>query len=118
MFDGMVVLNTAAFTVSRDNVATATTINGVEGVVFDSQRTKGVEASVDAKITDQWHVLANMTAQDAVITANPQAITSVGNHPQGVPPYMANLWTTYQFSIAGVRGFQVGATELPRRDIQ
>ncbi|CAA2141690.1 TonB-dependent siderophore receptor [Hyphomicrobium sp. ghe19] len=116
MFDGMVVLNTAAFTVSRDNVATATTINGVEGVVFDSQRTKGVEASVDAKITDQWHVLANMTAQDAVITANPQAITSVGNHPQGVPPYMANLWTTYQFSIAGVRGFQVGAG-LNYRDV-
>lgn len=116
MFDDRVVLNTAAFTVSRDNVATATVINGVEGVVFDSQRTKGVEASLDARVTDQWHILANVTAQDAVITNNPQGITSVGNHPQGVPAYMANLWTTYQFSIAGVRGFQVGAG-LNYRDV-
>ena len=108
MFDNAVVLNTSAFTISRDNVAAATTINGIEGVVFDSQRTKGVEASLDAKVTTQWHILANMTAQDAVITDNPQGITSIGNHPQGVPAYMANLWTTYQFSIAGVRGFQVG----------
>jgi iron complex outermembrane recepter protein len=109
MFDDRVVLNTAAFTVSRDNVAAATTINGVEAVVFDSQRTKGVEASLDAKVTDQWHILANMTAQDAVITDNPQGIASIGNHPQGVPAYLANLWTTYHFSIAGVPGFQVGA---------
>lgn len=108
-WDNKLVFNTAAFTVSRDNVAAATTINGVEAVVFDSQRTEGVEASLDARLTDQWHVIANMTAQDAVITDNPQGILSIGNHPQGVPAYMANLWTTYGFSLAGIHGFQVGA---------
>jgi len=108
-FDDKIVFNTAAFTVSRDNVAAATTINGVEAVVFDSQRTEGVEASLDAKLTEQWHLIANMTAQDAVITDNPQGIKSVGNHPQGVPAYIANLWTTYSFSLAGIHGFQVGA---------
>ena len=46
---------------------------------------------------------------NAVITDNPQGITSVGNHPQGVPATMANLWSTYKFSIAGIQGFQVGA---------
>ena len=46
---------------------------------------------------------------NAVITSAPQAITTIGNHPQGVPAYMANLWTTYRFSIAGIPGFQVGA---------
>ena len=104
-----VVLNTAAFDVSRDNVATAVTINGAETVVFDSQRTRGFEASLDARVTDQWRILANATFQNAVITDNPQGITSVGNHPQGVPAYMANLWSTYKFSIAGVPGFMVGA---------
>ena len=44
-----------------------------------------------------------------MVTDNPQGITSVGNHPQSVPAYMANLWTTYKFSIAGVPGFMVGA---------
>jgi len=108
-FDDRVVVNTAAFTVSRNNVATATTIDGIETVVFDSQRTRGGEASLDAKITNQWHVLANVTAQDAVITDNPQGVASVGNRPQGAPANMANLWTTYDLSSAGLPGFRVGA---------
>ncbi|HWB50786.1 MAG TPA: TonB-dependent receptor [Stellaceae bacterium] len=106
--DDRVVLNAAAFYITRDNVAAATTINGVETVVFDSQRTKGVEASLDIAATDQWHILANATAQDAVITSNPQGVTSVGHHPQGVPAVMANLWTTYDFAIGGVPGFKTG----------
>jgi iron complex outermembrane recepter protein len=103
------VVNTAAFDVSRDNVATAVTINSVETVVYDSQRTTGVEASIDTKVTDQWHILANATDQNAIVTDNPQGITSVGNHPQGVPAHMANLWSIYSFSIAGIPGFQIGA---------
>jgi len=109
LFNDKVVLTTSAFDIARDNVAAAVTINGVETVVFGSQRTKGVEAALDAAVTERWHILANATAQDAFITDNPQAITSIGNHPQGVPAYMANLWSTYKFSIAGVPGFQVGA---------
>jgi iron complex outermembrane receptor protein len=107
--DGQYVLNTALFDISRDNVATPTAINNIETVLFDSQRTKGAEASLDATITPQWHVIANFTAQDAKITGNPQAQSSVGNNPQGVPAYMANLWSTYAFSIANVPGFHVGA---------
>jgi iron complex outermembrane receptor protein len=103
------VLNAAVFDVSRNNVAVPVTINGTESVVYDSQRTRGYEASLDARMTDQWRVLANFTAQNAVITDNPQGITSVGNHPQSVPAYMANLWSTYRFSVAGVPGFIVGA---------
>jgi iron complex outermembrane recepter protein len=107
-----IVLNTAAFNVSRDNVATAVAVasinGGQESVVFDSQKTEGFEASLNAKVTDRWSILANVTAQDAVVTNNPQGIAAVGNHPQGVPAYMANLWTTYKFPIAGLDGFQIG----------
>jgi iron complex outermembrane receptor protein len=90
----------------RNNVAAAVTLNGVETVVFDAQRTRGAEASIDAAPTEQWHILANATAQNAV--HDPQCISSVGNRPQGVPAYIANLWTTYKFSIAGIPGFMVG----------
>jgi len=107
--DDRLILNTAAFDVKRDNVASAVTINGIETVVFDSQKTRGEEASLDAALTDQWHILLNATSQDAVITSNPQGVTSVGNHPQGAPDFLANLWTTYSFHIAGVPGFRVGA---------
>jgi iron complex outermembrane receptor protein len=106
-----IVLNTAVFNVSRDNVATLVTgllPNGQELVVFDSQLTNGVEASLLAKVTDQWQILANATHQEAVLTAAPQALATLGNHPQGVPANMANLWSTYKFAIGGVQGFQVG----------
>ena len=107
MLNDKVVLNTAVFNVSRDNVATL--ISATDTIVFDSQLTNGVEASLDAKITDQWHLLANATTQNAVVTSAPQAITTIGNRPQGVPTNMANLWSTYSFSIGGISGFQVGA---------
>jgi iron complex outermembrane receptor protein len=109
LLDDKVVLNTSVFNISRDNVATLLVIAGQETVVFDSQLTNGVEASLDAAITGQWHLLANATALDAVVTGAPQALTTIGNHPQGVPAYMANLWSTYKFSIGGIPGFQVGA---------
>ena len=107
--DERVTFTTAAFTVSRDNVAALFNdpING-ETVVFDDQRTEGVEASLDDRVTDQWHIIANMTAQDAIITNQPQNLAQVGAHPQGVPAYIANLWTTYDFAIAGIHGFQIG----------
>jgi iron complex outermembrane recepter protein len=109
MLHDKLVVNTAVFNVSRDNVATLFVVNGQETVVFDSQLTNGVEASVDAALTEQWHLLANVTAQNAVITGAPQSIATIGNHPQGVPLYMANAWSTYKFAIGGLSGFQVGA---------
>jgi iron complex outermembrane receptor protein len=109
LLNDKLVLNTSVFNISRDNVATLLVVAGQETVVFDSQLTNGVEASLDAAITDQWHLLANATVQEAVVTGAPQALATVDNHPQGVPATMANLWSTYKFSIAGIPGFQVGA---------
>jgi iron complex outermembrane receptor protein len=110
MFNDKVVLNTAVFNVSRDNVATLFVNSaGQESVAFDSQLTNGVEASLDAAITDQWHILANATEQQAVVTNAPQAPATLGNHPQGVPATMANLWGIYKFSIGNISGFQAGA---------
>jgi iron complex outermembrane receptor protein len=104
-----VVLNTSVFNISRDNVATLFSNSlGQESVAFDSQLINGVEASLDAAITNQWHLLANATAMEADVTDAPQAPTTVGNRPQGVPAYMANLWTTYIFSIGGISGFKIG----------
>ncbi len=112
--DDKIVLNTALFRVLRNNVAVAFSVPGttIEQVAFDDYKIDGVEASLDAKITEQWHVLANATVMDPVVTASPQTAiqsTALDHAPQGVPRYLANLWTTYDFSIAGVHGFQIGA---------
>ena len=112
--DDRIVLNTAVFRVLRNNVAVAFSVPGttIEQTAFDDYKIDGVEASLDARITDQWHVLANATAMDPVVTASPQTAvqsTALDHAPQGVPRYLANLWTAYDLSIAGIHGFQVGA---------
>jgi iron complex outermembrane receptor protein len=108
-----IVFNTAVFNTSRDDVATLFTPStgpsaGVQIVTFDSQLTNGEEASLIAKITDQWSILANATHQEAVVTIAPNAPATIGNIPQGVPANMANVWTTYKFAIGGISGFQAG----------
>ncbi|MGA7071717.1 TonB-dependent receptor, partial [Bradyrhizobium sp.] len=108
-----IVLNTAVFNVSRDNVATLFTPStgpnaGVQLVTFDSQLTNGEEVSLIAKVTDQWSILANATHQEAVVTDAPNAPTTLGDRPQGVPANMANIWSTYKFSLGGISGFQAG----------
>jgi iron complex outermembrane receptor protein len=72
--DNRIMLNTAIFRVPRNNVAVAFTnpATGSEAVAYDDYKIDGVEASLDAKITDQWHVLANATAMDPIVTASPQ----------------------------------------------
>ena len=86
-----IVLNTAVFNVSRDNVATSVAqANGTDIIFFDSQLTNGEEISLIAKVTDQWSILANATHQQTVLTSAPQAVTQIGNVPQGVPANMAN----------------------------
>jgi iron complex outermembrane receptor protein len=45
----------------------------------------------------------NGTAQMAVLTNNP----STGKEPVGVPAHIFNLWTSYDFRIAGIRGFRI-----------
>jgi iron complex outermembrane receptor protein len=108
-----IVLNTAVFNVSRDNVATLFTPStganaGVQIVTFDSQLTNGEEVSLIAKVTDQWSILANATHQEAVVTVAPNAPATIGNLPQGVPANMANVWSNYKFALGGISGFQVG----------
>ena len=112
-FNERIVLNTAVFNVSRDNVATLFTPStgpnaGVQIVTFDSQLTNGEEVSLIAKVTDQWSILANATHQQAVLTSAPQAVAQIGNVPQGVPANMANAWSVYKFAINGIAGFQFG----------
>jgi iron complex outermembrane receptor protein len=67
-----------------------------------------VEADLSIQATPQWKIDANGTSQHAVLTDNPSAPAATGKQPAGVPAKIFNLWTTYDFSIAGHEGFQIG----------
>ncbi|HVJ53502.1 MAG TPA: TonB-dependent receptor [Aliidongia sp.] len=104
-FDGRVTITAAGFDVSRKNVFTL--VGDVP--FFNNQETYGAEIDLDVRITPQWHLTANATGQHASLTNNPSSPTSDGKRPIGVPAAMAHLWTSYDFAVAGIEGFQVGA---------
>ena len=105
--DNRIILTAAAFEIFRTNVFTENTTTNQ--VAFNAQRTYGFDADLQMLITPQWTVLANMISQDARLTAVPLTPSQVGNWPVGVPAHIYNVWSTYDFAIAGIKGFRVGA---------
>jgi iron complex outermembrane recepter protein len=99
-----VTLNVAAFDVKRSNVFTLVG----DTPVFNDQKTDGAEADLTVKPIPQWTIEANVTAQHATLTDNPSNPAAAGKRPIGVPAKIFNLWTTYDFAIAGHDGFEIG----------
>ena len=104
-----------------------------DDIFFTSQKSRGIEADLQIRPTSAWRITANFTAQDAVLTdqlpmpsggsgggngngggkgngsgGGNATVNTNGNRPVGIPAYMFNLWTTYDFNIAGVDGFRIG----------
>ena len=99
-----VMFTVAAFDVKRNNVFTLVG----DTPFFNNQATRGIDANLQLRMTSKWTIFANGTAQRAVLTANPSSPASTGKEPVGVPPHIFNLWTSYDFKIAGTSGFKIG----------
>jgi iron complex outermembrane receptor protein len=110
--DDRVTVTAAAFRIQRNNVFAETnaTVNGViqTAVFFDAQQNVGADVDVQIKLTPNWKINANFISQESVITSEPNVPAAVGNKPIGVPNHIANVWTTYDFAIAGISGFKIG----------
>jgi iron complex outermembrane receptor protein len=105
--DNRIILTAAAFDIQRTNVFTENTTTNQ--VAFNAQKSYGFDADLQMLITPQWTLLANMISQTARLTAVPLTPAQVGNWPVGVPAHIYNIWSTYDFAIAGIKGFRVGA---------
>jgi len=105
--DGRFTLTSAAFEIFRNNVFTENTTTNT--IAFNAQKSYGFDTDLQWQITPQWRVLANMISQTAKLTAVPLTPIQVGNWPVGVPAHIYNVWSTYDFAIAGIAGFQFGA---------
>ena len=107
--DNRIILTAAAFDIQRTNVFTENTAVIPNTVAFNAQKSYGFDADLQVLITPQWTALANMISQTARLTAVPLTPSQVGNWPVGVPAHIYNIWSTYDFAIAGIKGFRVGA---------
>jgi len=98
------VVTASAFTVKRQHVFTEVGTT----VFFNDQETWGGELDARWRATSRWNIVANLTAQHAELTDNPSQPSLTGNVPVGVPRRIANVWTTYDFSLGSWRGFRLG----------
>ena len=107
--DNRIIFTAAAFEIFRNNVFTENTAVIPIQIAFNAQKSYGFDADLQMLITPQWTLLANMISQTARLTAVPLTPAQVGNWPVGVPAHIYNVWSTYDFAIAGIKGFRVGA---------
>lgn len=105
VLEDRLTLSIAGFNVQRDNVFTLVGDTGF----FDDQKTRGLEADFQLDVSSDWKIIANATDQAASLTSNPSAPAALGRQPIGVPLHIANVWSTYDFAIAGLTGFKIGA---------
>jgi len=90
------------------NVFTENTATIPIQIAFNGQDSRGIDGDLQIQVTPKWKISANAITQKAYLTAVPLTPSQIGNWPVGVPPHIFNLWTTYDFAIAGIDGFRVG----------
>jgi iron complex outermembrane recepter protein len=103
-FDNRAALTVAGFDILRNNVFTLVG----DTPVFNDQRTRGFEANFQTIAWSRWSIVANVTAQNAVLTDNPSNPATTGKHPVGVPENIFNLWTAYNFRARRIKRFRIG----------
>ncbi|GAB1538919.1 TonB-dependent siderophore receptor [Scytonema sp. NUACC21] len=100
----------AFFDLTRSNVSTADTRLGIPpgfSIQTGEQRSKGFELSLAGEIVPGWNIIAGYSYTDAQITQDNTNL--VGNQLNLIPQNTFNLWTSYEFQRAPLRGFGVGA---------
>ncbi|TNC15339.1 TonB-dependent siderophore receptor [Methylobacterium terricola] len=100
-------LSTAAFRITRDNVAASDPVNSGFSVITGQQRSEGVEADLAGTILPGWKVIGGVGYLDARITRD--TTFAVGNRLVGVPAFSGSIWTTYQVQEGAWRGLGIGA---------
>jgi iron complex outermembrane receptor protein len=102
-FHDRATLTAAAYDIKRNNVFTL--VN--DEPVFNNQATRGIDATLNLKLTRFWEVMMNGTLQHAILTSNPSSPSSTGKVPIGVPGYIFNLWSSYGFRVKRASGFRI-----------
>jgi iron complex outermembrane recepter protein len=97
LMNGRGSLTLAVYDIKRNNILTQIAIDTVSNI--GSQKSRGVEASGQLKLTRNWTVIASGTYVDAkygnFVDPN-YGIAASGNTPPNVPKWVGNFWTTVQ----------------------
>jgi len=110
LLDGKLTTSLAWFDLTKTNVAVADPLHPNYSITIGQIRSRGAEWDVQGEIGYGWNILANVSYDPTLITVGGPAGSGYvqGNPLSGDPRWMANLWTTYQFSQSGLAGWKVG----------
>jgi len=99
-------LSVAAYRLDRGNVAVADPVDPTRSILVDAQRTTGVEAGVDGRVTKGWTMAGGYAFQQGEITRSISATAQAGAVLAQVPRHSLALWNKYALSerFAGAAG--------------
>lgn len=106
LFNGGLVINLAAYEITKINVATFDPIEFF-AIPLGEVRSRGIELDVIGELTSGWNIVASYAYTDAEITedADPNL---VGRRVGLVPEHGASLWTTYELQQGDLQGLGFG----------
>jgi len=105
-------ITTAAYRLDRTNTRAPDPVDPARTVQTGSQRTTGVELTVNGSITAAWQLVAAYSAQRATITSTTSAAPTGAKVPL-VPRNSLSLWNRYQLG----RRMGVGLGVVHRADM-
>ena len=117
--DGKLFANLAFFDLTKTNVQTPLPAPFVNKVaITGEQRSRGIELDLRGQLTDYWNIIATYAYIHTEVLKDSAPLDTVigssgagntGHRFSNVPRNSGSVWTTYDFSGVGVRGFSAGA---------
>lgn len=105
-------LTVAAYRLDRGNVAVTDPLDPTRSILVDAQRTTGVEAGIDGRVTRRWTLAGGYAFQDGTITRSISATVQAGARLAQVPRHSLSLWNKVDLTTkvsAGVGVIHRGA---------
>lgn len=107
LFEGNLIANLAAYTLTKTNLATTDPNNPDFSVPIAEQRSRGIELDIVGRILPGWNVIASYSHTDAEYTEEYFGLPP-GSRVANVPKNAASLWTTYQIQSGSLQGLGFG----------
>ena len=98
LWDGRISLNSALFQIQADNVRVADPDDPTLQAVSFSERVRGLELTLNGKLTPAWDITTGYTHLNAIIVNGVNqntGLSEAGNKVPNVASDTYNLWTTY-----------------------
>jgi len=106
--NGRLVVNLAAYDITKTNVATQDRDNPDFSVATGEVRSQGIELDVIGEILPGWRIIASYAYNDARVTEDNDS-SRVGLRLQDAPYNTFSLWSTYEIQTGTLQGLGFGA---------